>query len=571
MNLFAIIIVIGNMIAPYLILSLFIKERKILKISLTIIILVIQIGLFYSKYNDFALFSMIMLSFCVIALPFWHFFKRKKSIISFPLGKTSIKEGFIFKMKQDTLNLTNPNRGILIAGGAGSGKSQSFFEPIIKQIGNDGCYTGLCYDFKSPELSKLILSSYQNNEHQIKSYFIDFKNPLQSHRINPLHPDYLTSIAYVSEYSKTFINNLIPSSIKNPTFWDTNAQAVLEGIILYLRNNYPTYCSLPHVIAILIQHDIEFLIRKMTQDIEASGKLASLKQAVDSKANKMISGVMSTLITPLSTLNSPEVFWLLSGNDLNLDLNDPNDKKFLCLGNDATLADTYAPIISLIVSIAMRLMNQPHKTQSVLMLDEAPTIYIPGLDTIPATGRSNKIATIFGVQDYSQLKDKYGEDKAQVLLSNLGNQFYGRTVNTKSAEMVQKLFDKEDRTFESQSNNKGSSGGLFFTSNYSKGVSSSKSIQERNRVKISDLLNLKPGEFYGIIAEGNKHEVLKQQFNAESIKVDGINELLSFKTTSNDLKENYKRIISEAKNLFEKSESKNTPDNQEENEYLINL
>ena len=91
----------------------------------------------------------------------------------------------------------------------------------------------------------------------------------------------------------------------------------------------------------------------------------------------------------------------------------------------------------------MRQMNKPNQQKSVVLLDEAPTIYIPNIEQIPATARSNKIATIFGVQDFSQLVDNYGQDKAQIILANLGNQFFGRVTNGKTAEMVKNLFKKK--------------------------------------------------------------------------------------------------------------------------------
>lgn len=194
----------------------------------------------------------------------------------------------------------------------------------------------------------------------------------------------------------------------------------------------------------------------------------------------------------------------------------------------------------------MRQMNKPQQQKSVVLLDEAPTIYIPNIEQIPATARSNKIATIFGVQDFSQLVDNYGQDKAQIIISNLGNQFFGRVTNGKTAEMVKTLFSKEDRTFINKNTGTGTSGTVIhIQSNDSK--SKSENIQERDRVKVSDLINLNPGEFYGIIAEGEPKEFLKTQF---------LEDFASDRPTSKEfvsdkeMSENYFRIIEESKNLI---------------------
>ena len=195
----------------------------------------------------------------------------------------------------------------------------------------------------------------------------------------------------------------------------------------------------------------------------------------------------------------------------------------------------------------MRQMNKPNQQKSVVLLDEAPTIYIPNIEQIPATARSNKIATIFGVQDFSQLVDNYGQDKAQIILANLGNQFFGRVTNGKTAEMVQKLFSKEDRTFINKNTGTGTGGTIIHTqSNQNRGKS--ETIQERDRVKVSELINLDPGEFYGIIAEGKPKEFLKTQF-LEDFAENETNKNTA--VTDQEMSENYFRIIEEAKSLIE--------------------
>lgn len=101
------------------------------------------------------------------------------------------KDSFNFKTVNGVINLGNPFRGIYIQGGAGSGKSASIFEPIIKQIAEQE-YTGILYDFKSPELTEKIRASYFGSI--VKFRNVDFKNPYQSDRINPIAPNYLTKV-----------------------------------------------------------------------------------------------------------------------------------------------------------------------------------------------------------------------------------------------------------------------------------------------------------------------------------------------------------------------------------------
>ena len=454
------------------------------------------------------------------------------------------KDSLNFKTSGGVINLANPFRGIYVQGGAGAGKSASIFEPIIKQIAEQE-YTGILYDFKSPELTEKVRASYLDSIVDFKN--VDFKNAHQSDRINPIAPNYLSKSVIALEYSQTLVNNLIPESIKKADFWSNTTKMILSGVIWWLKEEHPKYCTIPHAISLLLHTDTKILLDKVSNNYEAGGMVATLRQSFEKEAGNQTAGILSTIQTAIAQLNSKDVFWILSGNDVDLNLNNPQKPTFLCLENNSTLPQVYAPVISLIISVAMRQMNKPNQQKSVVLLDEAPTIYIPNIEQIPATARSNKIATIFGVQDFSQLVDNYGQDKAQIILANLGNQFFGRVTNGKTAEMVQKLFSKEDRTFINKNTGTGTGGTIIHTqSNQNRGKS--ETIQERDRVKVSELINLDPGEFYGIIAEGKPKEFLKTQF-LEDFAENETNKNTA--VTDQEMSENYFRIIEEAKSLIE--------------------
>lgn len=459
-------------------------------------------------------------------------------------SKKEDKDSLNFKTSNGVINLANPFRGIYVQGGAGSGKSASIFEPIIKQIAEQE-YTGILYDFKSPELTEKIRASYLDSSVEFRN--VDFKNAHQSDRINPIAPNYLSKSVIALEYSQTLVNNLIPESIKKADFWSNTTKMILSGVIWWLKEEHPKYCTIPHAISLLLHTDTKTLLDRISNNYEAGGMVATLRQSFEKEAGNQTAGILSTIQTAIAQLNSKDVFWILSGNDVDLNLNNPQKPTFLCLGNDSTLPQVYAPVISLIISVAMRQMNKPNQQKSVVLLDEAPTIYIPNIEQIPATARSNKIATIFGVQDFSQLVDNYGQDKAQIIISNLGNQFFGRVTNGRTAEMVKNLFSKEDRVFINKNTGTGTSGTIIHTQS-NDSSSKSETIQERDRVKVSDLINLNPGEFYGIIAEGQPKEFLKTQFiqdlqnGVENDKKEVSNEEMS---------KNYFRIIEESKKILE--------------------
>ncbi|KAA2218516.1 type IV secretory system conjugative DNA transfer family protein [Maribacter flavus] len=459
-------------------------------------------------------------------------------------------EGFLFSVDDKNVLLENPYRGIYIQGGAGSGKTISLIHPIVIQAVAKN-YSGICYDFKSPELTQLLFANLKKGEGIVRPYFIDFKEARRSARTNPLQPELLPKIAYAHEYAQTLMYNLSPKNIKNEDYWMMEAKSVLTGLIWYLKSEHPKYCSLLHVISLILHTDISQLLERISADPEASGFMASLNQAIQNEASNQLTGVVSTLRTNLAKLNTPDIFWILSGDDLDLNINDPLNPKFLCIGNESTLAETYAPVISLLISVSLKQMNQPGKHKAVVLVDELPTLYINKLEQTPATARSNKVATVLACQDFSQLVDRYGRDKAQVMLSNMGNQFYGRTVNKDSAQMITHIFGKADKTFKTTSHGDNYyQSSIFGKHTNSLNKSTNETVQERDRVKTTDIMNLRPGEFYGLIAEGNEREILKSEF--------GINKRLGdsgfdfpIRASDLDIQENYQKIIWQAKSIFE--------------------
>jgi hypothetical protein len=546
MNDIKIIIIGVCMIISYIQIFIWLKRKENPLTRATLTLILGSLLLFLIPQSE------ILISTYFFCSRIYRFFKRRKvkKDKAIPLRiERSNPEHIYLESDKGTIDIANPYRGILIQGGAGSGKSKSLFYPIIQQfITND--FSGVLYDFKSPELSQLAYSFHTKNN-KVQFALLNFKDITTSIRVNPLSPEYLTKQAIAFEMATVLVNNLLPESIKKKDYWIRSSISVIAGTIWYLRNNYPQLCTLPHMIALILSFPSTLLIEKLSKDIETAGMIASLKEAHEMNAEKQIAGVVGTIKNALAQLNIPEIFYLLSEENTSLDVNNPENPVFLSIGNDSSLSNTYAPIISLIISVCARQMNQPDKHQSTIILDEAPTLYIPDFEQIPATARSNRVATVVGAQDYSQMVDKYGSDKAQVMISNLGNQFYGRTVNEKTADMIVKLFGKHDVTFNTISNSSGSSSGGLLSDHYSSSnnKSVSQSIQQRERVNISNITNMPPGTFYGFIADGNIRELVGsrlQQIESSYRKFEKTN-------ISIDPKETFRKIYNDLSLIQDKA------------------
>lgn len=172
----------------------------------------------------------------------------------------------------------------------------------------------------------------------------------------------------------------------------------------------------------------------------------------------------------------------------------------------------------------------------MILLEEGPTLFIPNFDNLPATGRENKIATIFCAQDISQMEERYGEKKAEALISNLSNQFYGKISNPKTAEKVVKIFGQEEVEFESKSYNR---------SNSSRSSGTSHSLQQRDRVTTTHLRDLNPGEFVASTIGAKDFKVKFKETKDIEIQLPEINYV-----TEDMITKNYFKIKSDVLRLF---------------------
>ncbi|QJD81679.1 type IV secretion system DNA-binding domain-containing protein (plasmid) [Spirosoma rhododendri] len=449
-------------------------------------------------------------------------------------------EGFSFSTQEGNINLYNIFRGIFICGGPGSGKSKSVIEPIIQQSAAANL-TGILYDRKFPTLAVEVAGAYQTSS--VSIYYVNFTDLTRSHRINPVGPNLLTNASYAREAAVTTIGNLDYKASQKRDIWIQTAEALLTGSIWYLRNNYPEYCTLPHASSLIIEAHPKALLELLNKDEEVRGLIAAITSSQDSE--KTLASIFTTVQSYLGVLNTPEIFWVMSGDDVPFDLNDPLKPSFLVVGNDADLPATYSPLISLIIATATKRMNKPNKLPSIVILDEAPTLFIPNFQELPATARANQVATVYAVQDISQMEGQLGPQQSEMLLGNLSNQFYGRSTNPKTLQRITTLFGKHD--VEYQSTSAGRSSGDRSSSS-SQNISTS--VQQRDRLPMQSIRDLRTGQFAGFIAEGNVSEFVSQ-FDAPHSKAVTIQPFVS--VSEADKRNNFRQIKEDVRRILKES------------------
>ncbi|HSZ33433.1 MAG TPA: conjugal transfer protein MobC, partial [Puia sp.] len=349
------------------------------------------------------------------------------------------------KLRKCWINIINPFRGLLVVGSPGSGKSYFVIQHVIRQHISKG-FTMLIYDFKYPDLTKIAYDTLKGNinAYPIKPSFykINFDDPSMSDRCNPLDPELMYDITDAIESARSILLGLNRDWItKQGDFFVESPINFVTAIIWFLKKyENGIFCTLPHVIE-LMQTDYEKLFPVLKTEPEIEVLINPFISAYQNEAMEQLEGQIASAKIGMARLSSPQLYWVLSGADFKLDINNPSHPKILCLANNPQKQQTFGPVLSLYITRLVKLVNQKDRLKSSLIFDEFPTIFFNGIDGLIATARSNKVATCLGMQDFSQLKKDYGGDQASVIMNIVGNIICGQVMG-ETAKLLSERFGK---------------------------------------------------------------------------------------------------------------------------------
>ena len=465
---------------------------------------------------------------------------------------------FWYKKKQwkGWINVVNPFRAAIVLGTPGSGKSYAVVNQFIKQQIEKG-FTGYIYDFKFPDLSTIAYNHLLNNREGYEKtptfYVINFDDPSRSHRCNPINPSFMDDISDAYESAYTIMLNLNRTWVqKQGDFFVESPIILFAAIIWYLRiYEDGKYCTFPHAIEFL-NKSYEDIFPILTSYPDLENYLSPFMDAWKSGAADQLQGQIASAKIPLSRMISPQLYWVMSGDEFTLDINNPDDPKILVVGNNPDRQNIYGAALGLYNSRIVKLINKKGQLKSSVIIDELPTIYFKGLDNLIATARSNKVAVLLGFQDFSQLKRDYGDKEAAVVMNTVGNIFSGQVVGD-TAKTLSDRFGKVLQKRQSMTINRNDK-------------STSISTQMDSLIPPSKISNLTQGMFVGAVADNFDERIEQKIFHCE-IVVD--NELVAAETKAyrkmpvitsfvdengvdrmkEMIKENYDRIKAETKQI----------------------
>lgn len=405
------------------------------------------------------------------------------------------------------VNIFNIFRACMVIGTPGSGKSYAIVNSYIRQLIAKG-FAIYIYDYKFDDLSTIAYNSLLKNmdKYEVKPrfYVINFDDPRRSHRCNPINPEFMTDISDAYEASYTIMLNLNRTWIeKQGDFFVESPIILLAAIIWYLKiYKNGIYCTFPHAVE-LLNKPYSDLFTILTSYPELENYLSPFMDAWKGNAQDQLQGQIASAKIPLTRMISPQLYWVMTGNDFSLDINNPKEPKLLCVGNNPDRQNIYSAALGLYNSRIVKLINKKKQLKCAVIIDELPTIYFRGLDNLIATARSNKVGVLLGFQDFSQLTRDYGEKESKVIQNTVGNIFSGQVVG-ETAKTLSERFGKVLQQRQSVSINR-------------QDVSTSINTQLDSLIPASKIANLSQGTFVGAVADNFDERIEQKIFHAEIV------------------------------------------------------
>ena len=416
---------------------------------------------------------------------------------------------FYYKKKWNNgwINVVNPFRASMVLGTPGSGKSFAIVNNYIKQQIEKG-FAMYIYDYKFPDLSEIAYNHLRNHldAYEVKPqfYVINFDDPRKSHRCNPINPAFMTDISDAYESAYTIMLNLNRSWIQKQGDFFVESPIILLAAIIWFLKIYEEgkYCTFPHAIEFLNRPYAQ-IFPILTSYDELANYLSPFMDAWEGGAQDQLQGQIASAKIPLSRMISPALYWVMTGDDFSLDINNPNEPKVLVVGNNPDRQNIYSAALGLYNSRIVKLINKKHQLKSSVIIDELPTIYFRGLDNLIATARSNKVAVCLGFQDFSQLTRDYGDKESKVIQNTVGNVFSGQVVG-ETAKTLSERFGKVLQQRQSMTINRNDK-------------STSISTQMDSLIPASKISNLTQGMFVGAVSDNFDERIDQKIFHAEIV------------------------------------------------------
>lgn len=458
-------------------------------------------------------------------------------VVFIPSGdKKKPEEGYKFELLADSgrrITFGDPFDNFLVYGGANSGKTKSVGKPLLEQY-IKAHFAMFIYDYKDFDLTKTANHLVKKHNYPYEFYRISFTDMEQTHRTNPIRPSIVGDESLFLQLMDDLLTAYQAKDSKRDE-WFNGALGILRGVSIRFFNDYPEICTIPHIVNFICTAG-DARLRRFLEGTHQSRALASA--FLEAKSENTQSSYLSSLTNYLSILaNNKKVCYVLSGNDFDFNLIDPERPKILSVANAYQIEGLISPVIALMLSISSRRFTLNNKIPFLYFLDEATTFRIPDFEKLPSVLREYKCSFVFLTQSAAKIEKVYGKYDRSSVEANFSNQFYGRTKDIEALKSYPLVFGKEDK--EKISKTRGNSRG---------GDSRSRTVstQKEERYDTNFFTGLQSGQFVGSAAHSNMKDFCLRfkMYDDQEEALPIIRAVLP-----SEIEQNYYKIIEDISNL----------------------
>ena len=148
-------------------------------------------------------------------------------------------------------------------------------------------------------------------------------------------------------------------------------QVLFAAVIWYLKiYENGKFCTFPHAIE-LLNKPYSDLFTILTSYRELENYLSPFMDAWKGGAMEQLQGQIASAKIPLSRLISPALYWIMTGDDFTLDINNPEEPKVLCVGNNPDRQNIYSCALGLYNACLLYTSPSPRDRQKSRMPSSA--------------------------------------------------------------------------------------------------------------------------------------------------------------------------------------------------------
>ena len=383
--------------------------------------------------------------------------KNIKSEVINGIRKTSIPED------SKTLYFPEAQRGILVCGGPGSGKSFSMVNPLIRSAVDQGLPIVL-YDFKYAQQESAtavakgqapILAGYAlERGYQVTVLAPGFAESAVANPIDFLRSNEDSEMARQLAITLNRNFQLGDKDSGNSFFTNAGDQLVQAVFMLAKGTEYPdimmcqAILGLPKLVKRIEQAaELNFMVR------EAFAQFVSVAGSPETAAS--IVGTASGLFSRFMVPSALAAF--CGKTNIPLDL---KGRQMVIFGMNKEKRDVIAPLlVSILHLLISRNVANKRTSPLVLAVDELPTLYLPALVDWLNQNREDGLISLLGLQNLSMLIESYGENTTNAIFGGCATKAFFNPQDDVAAERFSNFLGEEEIKYKQRSRSSGGKGG----------------------------------------------------------------------------------------------------------------